>query len=205
MAKSLLLHSCCGPCSTSVVSYLRQEYFDPTVFFFNPNIHPESEYRQRLAAQHAFCAKTKTELIIYGDYGFNVFMAYLDGMEGVSPILSAGETTPVSQSNRCAMCYTQRLDEVARFAQRNSYPFFSTTLLYSIYQNHDLIRAIGEQKARQYNLEFVYHDFRQFWDEGKALSAQMDLYRQKYCGCIYSIHEAQQARLSRKKKAAGKT
>jgi hypothetical protein len=93
------------------------------------------------------------------------------------------------EENRCFYCYTVRLRATAELAQRIQYHYFSTTLLYSIYQKHNMIKAIGEELASQYHLEFLYHDFREGWQEGIEISKKMELYRQKYCGCIYSEKE----------------
>ncbi|MFH1428137.1 MAG: epoxyqueuosine reductase QueH [Candidatus Margulisiibacteriota bacterium] len=198
MSKKLLLHSCCGPCSISAVKHLRENFWDPSAFFYNPNIHPEDEYRKRLQAISELCEKVNMPLIIYGGYGMNVFLENLSHLDLKSSILQSHKKASIKE-HRCAMCYEIRLEEAARFARDNAYQFFTTTLLYSKHQNHDLIRQIAEEKAKKHHVQFVYVDFREFWEEGQAESREMGLYRQKYCGCIFS---KQDRKAAKEKKAA---
>jgi len=201
MAKKILLHTCCGPCGTSVVNHLRDNFWDPTAFFYNPNIHPEEEYKLRLQAQNIFCNKVKMPLIIYGDYGLNLFLDNLIQIQCQDPFEVVPEgtgTSATTKQERCAMCYEMRLEKVASFAQSNCYPFFTSTLLYSVYQDHELIRTIAEQKAHKYHVQFVYFDFRQFWEEGQAKARELELYRQKYCGCIFSKQEREAEKKAKK-------
>ena len=108
MAKKLLLHSCCGPCSTSVVDFLRDNFWEPTAFFYNPNIHPEEEYQHRTQAMYQFCNQVNIPLILYGDYGLNLFLENLSQLNVKTAFLDSDSNIP-PKNHRCAMCYTMRM------------------------------------------------------------------------------------------------
>jgi len=172
----LLLHMCCGPCSCYPVKKLREEGIEPVGYFFNPNIHPYKEWERRLQAAKEFAAKVKMEIHTDEEYRLRDFL---------KKALIA-ETEP---NGRCTMCYTWRLEQTAKFAAANGFEAFTSTLFYSIYQQHELMRRTAEHFAEIYGVQFYYEDFRPGWQEGIDISKELELYRQPYCGCIFSEEE----------------
>lgn len=170
---NLLLHICCGPCSIYPLSQLRNKGIDVYGFFYNPNIHPYREFKQRILGVKKFSDISQLKIDIEVTYGL---VEYL-------------RKVVFHEKERCPLCYTMRLDAAARKAKDRGDDAFSTTLLYSKYQDHECIRKIGEKLARKYHIEFYYQDFREGWQQGVEYAVQMDLYRQAYCGCIYSEQE----------------
>lgn len=166
----LLLHICCGPCLVYPLSVLREEGIETRGFFFNPNIHPYTEFGKRLATLRDYAGQVELPLIVRDDYPLE------DWLRAVS----------FRESERCRHCYHLRLSAAARTAKKSGYEAFSTTLLYSRQQKHELIREIAESAAREAGVEFFYRDFRQGWSQGIEGSKKAGLYRQQYCGCIYS-------------------
>jgi predicted adenine nucleotide alpha hydrolase (AANH) superfamily ATPase len=149
---------------------LRETGHSVTGFFFNHNIHPYQEYRRRLHSVEDFAAKSDLKVIYKDEYLLENFLAQV-------------ATEPAS---RCTFCYQSRLQQAAEYAASSGYDAFSTSLLYSRYQNHELIRKLGEELGRHYGITFLYEDFRDGWHEGIKASKTLGLYRQQYCGCIYS-------------------
>ena len=166
---NLLLHMCCGPCSCYPVKKLREEGIEPVGYFFNPNIHPYKEWEMRLQAAKEFAAKVKMEIHTDEDYRLRDFL---------KKALIA-ETEP---NGRCTMCYTWRLEQAAKFAAANGFEAFTSTLFYSIYQQHDLMRRTAEHFAEIYGVQFYYEDFRPGWQEGIDISRELELYRQPHSG-----------------------
>jgi predicted adenine nucleotide alpha hydrolase (AANH) superfamily ATPase len=175
----LLLHICCAPCSAFSVPALRREGLEVTGYYYNPNIHPEAEYRRREDALRAYLPSLEAEVIYEEKY---------DCTEYFDVVASAEE-------DRCRHCYELRLGQTAREAKRRSIGAFSTTLLFSIYQKHDLLREVGEKIAGEESVTFLYRDLRPGWREGLETYRPSGLYRQNYCGCVFSEKE----RLERKK------
>jgi len=174
LPQKILLHCCCAPCSLSVVKNLRDENIEPELFWYNPNIHPYTEYNERLACLKNFAqSENLTLLNADEEYGLRFFL------KEVSPDFK----------NRCGQCYRTRLEKTASFAASNGYDLFSTTLLISPYQDHDCIRRIGEELALKYKIAFFYRDFRGFFREGQAQAREKKFYMQKYCGCVFSEEE----------------
>ncbi|MBN1613262.1 MAG: epoxyqueuosine reductase QueH [Deltaproteobacteria bacterium] len=169
----ILLHICCAPCSIVPMRTLREEGHEVAGFFFNPNIHPSLEYRRRLETLQEYAHSAAFDLRVSEGYPMEEFL------RGVA----------FREQDRCSYCYHLRLGETARTAAESGFDAFTSTLLYSKYQNHDLIRTIAESLAVQYGTAFCYRDFRDGWKEGIRLSKQMGMYRQPYCGCIYSEKE----------------
>ena len=169
----LLLHMCCGPCSIYPVKELRSSGVDVTGLFYNHNIHPYTEYRLRMEALRKYADLVELEVIYRDEYRLEEFLSQV-----------AGEP-----QTRCAYCYRSRLEETAKSAAELGFPSFSSTLLYSRYQNQEMIRELGVKLGERYGVRFHYEDFRTGWQEGINLSKEMGLYRQKYCGCIYSEKE----------------
>ena len=167
---NLFLHMCCGPCSVYPVSYLREQGHQLTGWFYNPNIHPYKEFRRRLDTAGEFACRVELTMLVQDDYTLEDF-------------LTRALTAP---EGRCYACYRLRLDEAARTAKESGFDAFTTTLLVSPYQKHDLIRQAGEAAAEKFDIPFYYQDFRPGWKEGVTKSLEMELYRQPYCGCIFS-------------------
>ncbi len=167
----LLMHTCCAPCSVYCIDTLRKEQIEPTLYWYNPNIHPYMEYKARRDCLKEYAKAIDVEVILEEDYGLREFAK------------SVIDNLP----NRCQnYCYQVRLEQTARYAKEHGYDTFTTTLLVSPYQNHERIREIGEKLANQYGITFLYHDFRVGFREGQQRARQLGLYMQKYCGCIFS-------------------
>ncbi len=169
----LLLHICCGPCAVYPVEVLRGQGHGLHGFFFNPNIHPYREFRRRLSAAVQFAGTVRLPVTWNRDYGLRPFL----------------RSVVFHEDDRCRLCYAMRLRETARLAAAMGLDAFTTTLLYSRYQRHDLVRRTGEAAAAEAGVPFFYQDFRAGWQEGIDGAIAMDLYRQAYCGCVYSEQE----------------
>ncbi len=168
----LLLHTCCGPCTIYPLSLLRKTY-KVSAIFFNPNIHPYREFKKRRSTFLAYCESEKVPVLDAGSYGLTEFL----------------RKVVFHENRRCRICYSWRLEETARRASEGGFSSFSTTLLYSRYQNHEEIRNVGLLLAKKYNIDFIYADFREGWQFGIDKSKELDMYRQPYCGCIFSEQE----------------
>jgi predicted adenine nucleotide alpha hydrolase (AANH) superfamily ATPase len=145
------------------------------VFFYNPNIHPYTEYKSRADTLKDFCKNEGLPLIEHGGYGLRDFLALTaESREG---------------RGRCRLCYAERLDTTAKYAAENGFEGFSTTLLISPYQDHESLKEIGERAAARFGTEFLYRDFRPLFRAGQAMAREKTLYMQKYCGCIFSEEE----------------
>ena len=183
----IYMHVCCGPCACYPLDLLRREGHTVRGYFFNPNIHPFREFRRRLRALEELCALTGFTVEFEREYGLRDYLRQV----------------VFHEEKRCALCYAMRLGPTVERAVAAGADAFTTTLLYSRYQNHALIKAQCEALAAEHGIEFFYHDFREGWQEGIDLSIEMALYRQPYCGCIYSEQERYDKKL-RKRKAAQK-
>lgn len=170
---NLLLHICCAPCVVYPYKFLLDRGDTLTGFFYNPNIHPYLEYRQRLQTLKQWAHDEDVKWIIQDDYCIEEFMRMVTFRE----------------AERCKLCYMMRLETAASVAKRGKFEAFTTTLLYSKFQKHDLVREMGEAAAGKFGVPFYYEDFRKGWKEGIELSKEKNLYRQQYCGCIYSEWE----------------
>jgi len=169
----ILLHICCAPCAIIPVSELTDEGHEVTGMFFNPNIHPFLEHQRRLETLREYAALVPFEVIWPQDYPLEAFL---------EAVVSLGH-------ERCTQCYRIRLDRAAATAVAGGYDAFTTTLLYSRYQRHDQIREVAEEMSRGHGIPFHYKDFREGWQLGVKRSRNMGLYRQPYCGCVYSEKE----------------
>ena len=170
MEKRMLLHICCAPCLLYPLKVLQEEGWHITGFWYNPNIHPYTEYRNRLNALKEYAHRIGLEVIYQDHYDLEGFLRQVVFRE----------------NHRCPVCYFMRMARTALEARERGYAYFSTTLLVSPYQQHDIIRDIGYNLEKEYGINFCYRDFREGYREGVELSRQLELYRQKYCGCIYS-------------------
>lgn len=176
---SLLLHSCCAPCSSYVLEYL-SNYFHITLFFYNPNIHPQKEYDLRLSEVKRLVNELNTNhpiKIIEGDYVPDVFYKAVRGMEQSE---ECGE--------RCHACYRLRLEETARLAKKLNFDYFTTTLSIGPKKDSNKINEIGEEIAEIYKTNHLPSDFKRKkgYERSIVLSRELNLYRQNYCGCIFS-------------------
>lgn len=179
----ILLHTCCGPCTIYPLARLRQQGHQVTGYFYNPNIHPFQEFTRRLAALRELATAAEFDVLYEERYGLQDFLRQV----------------VFKEQERCGICYAMRLGEVARLAVAQGFDAFSTTLLYSRYQQHGEIRRQGEELAQRLGLIFHYEDFREGWQEGIDRSLAMGLYRQPYCGCIYSEQERYDKKMKKKK------
>ena len=176
----LLLHSCCAPCSSYVLEYL-SKHFEITVFYYNPNIFPESEYTKRILEQQTLIGEMKyPESFIAGNYDKEKFYEMAKGLEH----LKEGK-------ERCFKCYALRLEETARLAREGEFDYFTTTLSSSPMKNADKLNEIGTMLGRKYGVEYLQSDFKKKngYKRSIELSKEYDLYRQDYCGCVYSMQE----------------
>ncbi|MBU5315725.1 epoxyqueuosine reductase QueH [Clostridium bornimense] len=177
---TLLLHSCCAPCSSYVIEFLSQ-YFQIEVFFFNPNIYPENEYIKRLEEQIRLIKEMGFNYkVVENKYESNLFYDSIRGYEKM------GEG-----SKRCEKCFMLRLDKTAQYAKLNKFDYFTTTLTISPLKNAELINSIGEELENKYNVKFLNSDFKKNngYKTSVELSKKYNLYRQNYCGCVFSQQE----------------
>lgn len=184
----ILMHMCCAPCSCYPTEKLRAEGFEPVGFFFNPNIQPYQEWRKRLRAAREFTEKVSVKLIAENHYGLREFLSRVSSVVG-----EVGDEDTYKFADgfhrRCRICYAWRLSETAKFAAENGFKVFTSTLFYSVHQNHELMKEIAGNCAKSYGVEFYYEDFRAGWQRGIDLSLELELYRQNYCGCVFSEEE----------------
>lgn len=187
---SLLLHSCCGPCSSYVLTYL-SGYFDITLLYFNPNIYPPEEFYKRAGEQKrlidALNKDMNTDIVfMQGGYDPDLFFDMAKGLEDVP-----------EGGKRCFKCYELRLREAAAVAKEGGYDYFATTLSISPLKNADKINEIGEELSKEYGVKHLPSDFKKKdgYKHSIELSKKYDLYRQDYCGCVYSKREREQHKI----------
>ena len=168
-----LLHICCAPCSVGSIALLRKEEIALTGFWYNPNIHPFTEYRARRNCLRDYAATIELPLIEQDDYALRPFIRQV--AEDIS--------------GRCVKCYEMRLFEAARNAKEGGFDSFTSSLFISPYQNHELMRDVAERAASEYGVEFLYRDFRPYFRDGQNFAREHDFYMQKYCGCVFSEQE----------------
>lgn len=167
----LLMHTCCAPCSVYCIDELRGEGIEPTVYWFNPNIHPYMEYKARRDCLKEYTKSINVNAIFEENYGLEEFC----------------KNAIKDLSSRCKnYCYPVRLEQTAKYAKENGYEAFTTTLLVSLYQNHEALIEVANMMAKKYDIEFLYRDFRIGFREGQNKARELGLYMQKYCGCIFS-------------------
>lgn len=185
---SLLIHSCCAPCSSYCLEYLCK-YFDITVLYYNPNITDENEYKHRVAEQERLinCLNEK----------YSVEIKFISGLYNPERFLNAvkGYENCKEGGDRCRICFSIRLSETARFAKGNGFDFFTTTLTISPLKNADLLNEIGESLAEKNGIKFLPSDFKKKngYKRSIELSREYDLYRQNYCGCVFSKKQAEES------------
>ncbi len=188
---TLLLHSCCAPCSSYVISFL-DKYFDITVLYYNPNIYPKEEYEKRKKEQIRFINdfESKNKLsFIDGDYDEKAYFNYMKE-----------KTYNKEGDEHCYLCYKYRIEKTAQIAKAKGYDYFTTTLSVSPYKNSLYINEIGKYLEEKYQLKFLRSDFKKDngYKKSIELSKQYNLYRQNYCGCIYSFNNMKKENLNEK-------
>jgi len=169
----LLMHICCAPCTIYPLQTLRSDRHDLYGLFYNPNVHPYREYKKRLDTLDTFATQVGLSVQYPEEYNMEDFL----------------RNVAFREKGRCCHCYYGRLQYAAHRAKEESFEGFTTTLLYSKFQDHSMIKNIGESLAIEHQIKFYYRDFREGWMDGIKVSKGMGLYRQPYCGCIYSEKE----------------
>ncbi|HPT68503.1 MAG TPA: epoxyqueuosine reductase QueH [Syntrophomonas sp.] len=169
----LLLHICCGPCASYPVPALREEGFELMGYYYNPNIHPYTEWQKRRDSLQDYATAVNLQVLFDEDYDPAQYF----------------QTVSFREARRCFYCYQLRLEKAAQIARKGKFDYFTTTLLVSKYQRHDWIRELGESIGEKYEIPFLYRDFREGFRQTGINAREMDLYRQQYCGCLYSEME----------------
>ena len=168
-----LLHICCAPCANMPIEVLRKDGFEVSGYWFNPNIHPFTEYRARRNCLQDYAKAIELPLILKDEYGLRPFVREVaEDIEG-----------------RCVKCYEMRLFDTARQAAEGGFDSFTSSLFISPYQNHELMREVAQRAAKEYNVEFLYRDFRPYFKEGQERARELEMYIQKFCGCVFSEQE----------------
>ncbi|MBN1368162.1 MAG: epoxyqueuosine reductase QueH [Dehalococcoidales bacterium] len=176
MSESILLHACCAHCTAYPVEYWRQQGYEVTAFWYNPNIHPFTEHQNRFEAMKKLSQEMKFPLIVVDGYDMPAYFRAVAGNE----------------EDRCRYCFRLRLSKAAQVAKENSIANFTTTLLISPHQKHELINEVGDRIAAESGVAFLYADLRKRYSDSRHITKPMDLYRQQYCGCLYSEWERYQ-------------
>ena len=167
----LLMHACCAPCSVYCIDTLREEKIEPTIYWYNPNIHPFTEYKARRDCLVEYTKSIDVKCIIDDEYGLDEFCKNVSN----------------SLETRCVdYCYPIRLRKTFEYAKKNGYSAVTTTLLYSIYQKHEFIKKLCVNLSKEFEIDFLYKDFRYGFWKGHDKAQENGLYMQKYCGCIFS-------------------
>ena len=168
-----LLHICCAPCANQCIEVLRTDGFQVTGYWYNPNIHPFTEYRARRNCLRDYAATIDLPLVEQDAYALRPFIREVAEDIG----------------NRCVKCYEMRLFEAARTAKEKGFDSFTSSLFISPYQNHELMRDVAERAASEHGVEFLYRDFRPYFKAGQEKARELEFYMQKYCGCVFSEQE----------------
>ena len=168
-----LLHVCCAPCANQCIDVLRTDGQEVTGFWYNPNIHPFTEYRARRNCLREYAGVIELPLIERDDYGLRPFV----------------REVAADISGRCVKCYEMRLFETAKAAAEGGFDSFTSSLFISPYQNHELMREVAERAAHEYGVAFLYRDFRPYFRDGQTFAREHGFYIQKYCGCVFSEEE----------------
>ena len=171
--KKLLVHVCCAHCAAYTVEYWRQQGWEVGGFWYNPNIHPYTEHQSRLESMKTLAREIDLPLIVAGGYAMPEYFRQVAGHE----------------EERCRYCFDLRLLLTAETARENGFDAFTTTLLISPHQKHDINQEIGNKIAVEHGPEFLYADLRKRYSDSRHITKPMDLYRQQYCGCVYSEWE----------------
>lgn len=168
-----LLHICCAPCANPCIDVLRADGFEVTGYWYNPNIHPFTEYRARRNCLREYAQTIELPVIEQNDYGLRPFVREV--AEDIA--------------GRCVKCYEMRLYAAAKTAKESGFDSFTSSLFISPYQKHELMREVAERAAAAYSVTFLYRDFRPYFRAGQARARELGFYMQKYCGCVFSEEE----------------
>ena len=171
--KSVLIHVCCAHCAAYTTDYWRQQGYEVSALWYNPNIHPYMEHQHRLEGMVSLAQEVNLPLIVTEHYDIIEYFRRVAGNE----------------SRRCQFCFNLRLSKTADTARQMGYEAFTTTLLISPHQKHDLLRETGINLAEAKGIEFLYADLRKRYSDSRHLTKPLNLYRQQYCGCVYSEWE----------------
>jgi predicted adenine nucleotide alpha hydrolase (AANH) superfamily ATPase len=170
---SLLIHSCCAHCTAYTVDYWRRQGYELSVLWYNPNIHPYIEHQKRLSAMYTLAKNLNFKLIVENNYEITKYFKVVNNHE----------------EQRCRYCFVIRLQKTAEIAIKNGYSNFSSSLLISPHQKHDLLNNIGTMIAKNMDIKYLYADLRKHYSDSRHMTKPFGLYRQQYCGCIYSEWE----------------
>jgi predicted adenine nucleotide alpha hydrolase (AANH) superfamily ATPase len=173
MADSIFLHVCCAHCAAYTVEYWRQRGYEVAAYFYNPNIHPFTEHQSRLEAVKSLAQEMKFSLLVADGYDMVEYFRLVVGNE----------------ADRCRYCFRLRLTKTAQVAKQSGFSKFSSTLLISPHQKHEQIKETGDKAAGDTGIEFLYADLRKRFSDSRHITKPMNLYRQQYCGCVYSEWE----------------
>ncbi|MBQ6831154.1 MAG: epoxyqueuosine reductase QueH [Oscillospiraceae bacterium] len=168
-----LLHICCAPCANQCIEVLRGDKIEVTGFWYNPNIHPYTEYRARRDCLRDYAGQIELPLIEKNDYALRPFV----------------RAVAEDLDHRCGKCYEMRLFETAKAAKEGGFDSFTSSLFISPYQNFDLMQETAQRAAAEYGVEFLFRDFRPYFRAGQEKARELGFYMQKYCGCVFSEEE----------------
>jgi predicted adenine nucleotide alpha hydrolase (AANH) superfamily ATPase len=166
----MLVHCCCAHCAAYTVEYWREKAYEVSALWYNPNIHPYTEHQSRLESMQALACEINLPLEIAAGYDMVEYFRQIVGHE----------------AERCQYCFRLRLAKTAETALKAGYSAFTSTLLISPHQKHELLREIGNKLAEEHGIEFLYADLRKRYSDSRRMTKGLDLYRQQYCGCVYS-------------------
>lgn len=170
---SLLIHGCCAHCTAYTAEYWQKQGYGVTILWYNPNIHPYQEHQARLEAMRAYTGQANLPLIVAEGYEMPEYFRRVAGHE----------------VSRCQYCFDLRLSKTAEVGRERGFGAFTTSLLISPHQKHDLIKSTGEKLAQDRGISFLYADLRKRYSDSRHITKSMELYRQQYCGCVYSEWE----------------
>lgn len=173
MRNSILIHCCCAHCTAYTIDYYRNQGYAPTAFWYNPNIHPYMEHQQRLEAMKSLAEELQFSLVINSGYDMQKYFNMVAGNE----------------EQRCRYCFKLRLQKTAETAIASGFSAFTSSLLISPHQKHDLLLEIGNNIAKEMGIKFFYTDLRKRYSDSRRITKPLGLYRQQYCGCLYSEWE----------------
>lgn len=171
--KKVLIHCCCAHCAAYTINHFKELGYDVTAYWYNPNIHPYTEHESRLNSMRELAEKLGVPLVAEEGYDMPEFL----------------REVALDLDNRCSYCFNIRLEKCASFAVKHGFKGFTSTLLISPHQKHELLKEIGARLAGSKGVEFFYEDMRKRYSDSRCITKPMDLYRQTYCGCIYSEWE----------------
>ena len=170
---NVLLHICCAPCANRPLALLQEQGHAVTGFWYNPNIHPFTEYRSRRNTVRAYLSEIGVPLLEQNDYGLRPFV----------------RAVAEDIAHRCVKCYEMRLFQTAKTAKEQGFDAFTSSLFISPYQNHSMMMDVAQRAAEEYGVEFLYEDFRPLFKAGQDFAREHGFYMQKYCGCVFSEEE----------------